>query len=155
MPTVTTDPDYLNGCYIIEHERHYGVLGFDVALDRLERYALDLWQDTKPVDELMTRMRQWRGDVRVYEKMRELERALVDRYEETGVRSYADLSPQLTGLEGWRVEVVTLEGTRRRFIVGKSTGPIPCHLEVRRIDSSGGSAAEREYKSVKTLEHVR
>ena len=59
----------------------------------------------------------------------------------TGARCTADLSPALFGLEGWRVEVTEPDGTQRRFIVGKSTGWMPCHLEIARRDSSGGPAA--------------
>jgi hypothetical protein len=156
MGKVRPDPTYgTGGCYIIEHEGGYSCLGFDVALDRLERYALDLRQDTEPVDRMMATFRPLRGTMAVYERMRALEVALVEREQTTGERSCAELSPQLIGLEGYRVEVVTTYGERRRFIVGKSTGPIPCHLEIARRDSSGGIAAAREYKSVKALERVR
>jgi hypothetical protein len=107
------------------------------------------------VDLLMARMRPLRGDMEVYETMRNLERELVSRAEKTGERSCAELSPQLIGLEGHRVEVTPMQGDNRRFIVGKSTGPIPCHLEIKRRDSSGGVPADREYKWVKALERVR
>lgn len=59
----------------------------------------------------------------------------------TGARCPAELSPALRGLEGWRVEVTEAYGNRRRFIVGTSTGWMPCHLEVARRDSTGGPAA--------------
>ncbi len=65
------------------------------------------------------------------------------------------LSPQLLGLEGWRVEVKTTYGETRRFIVGRSTGWRPCHIEVKRRTSFGGVGAEREYESVKRLYKVR
>lgn len=149
-PNVRPDPDYLDGCYIIEFDGGYSCLGFDNALDRIERYALDLRGDVEVVDALLARLRPLRGTMAVYDEMRDLERELAERG-----GAVADLSPQLAGLEGHRVEVVTMYDERRRFIVGKSTGPIPCHLEVKRIDSSGGIAAEREYKSVKVLERVR
>lgn len=71
--------------------------------------------------------------------------------EEEGWRSFSGLSPQLSGLEGVRVEVVSLSGEKRRFIVGKSTGYIPCHIERARSNSSGGPAAERRYASVKII----
>lgn len=71
------------------------------------------------------------------------------------VRSDASLSPQLMGLEGWRVEVVTDYGERRRFIVGKSTGWIPCHLEISRRSAFGGMAAEKHYQFVQKLYKVR
>ena len=71
------------------------------------------------------------------------------------VRDNSGLSPQLVGLEGWRVEVVTDYNEKRRFIVGKSTGWRPCHLEISRRDSYGGPAAENHYKSVTRLYYTR
>lgn len=144
---VTADADL--GLYVIERERSYSTLGFNVALDRLERYALDLYQDARPVDELMKRMRPKVGTMAVYEEVQTLTRLLVERYEETGERSMAELTPQLVGMEGWRVEVMRMNGEQARFIVGKSTGPIPCHLEVKRVDSMGGDPADKEYRSVR------
>ena len=61
-------------------------------------------------------------------------------HQETGKRCNADLTPQLVGLEGKRVEVVDRHGETRRFWVGKSTGWFPVHLEIARRDSSGGAA---------------
>jgi hypothetical protein len=71
------------------------------------------------------------------------------------LRDLSDLSPQLAGLEGYRVEVVTTYDETRRFIVGRSTGWRPCSLEITRRDSFGGPAAEKEYKSVRTLYKAR
>lgn len=59
----------------------------------------------------------------------------------TGNRCNAELNPSLIGLEGKRVEVIDKDGNRDRFYVGKSTGWMPCHLEIKRRDSSGGCAA--------------
>jgi len=70
-------------------------------------------------------------------------------------RDYSALSEQLTGLEGWRVEVVTTYGETRRFIVGMSTGWRPCHLEIARRNCYGGGAAEKEYASVRRLYYAR
>lgn len=58
----------------------------------------------------------------------------------TGQRCPAELTPQLVGLEGRRVEVAAPDGERARFWVGKSTGWMPCHLEVKTRRSSGGAA---------------
>lgn len=71
------------------------------------------------------------------------------------IRDLSDLTPQLTGLEGWRVEVVTTYGETRRFIVSRSTGWRPCHIEVKLRTSSGGFGADKEYASVRTLRKVR
>lgn len=55
-------------------------------------------------------------------------------------RDLSGLTPQLNGLEGWRVEVLDKDGHKRRFIVGRSTGWRPCHLEIARRTSLGGGA---------------
>jgi hypothetical protein len=74
--------------------------------------------------------------------------------EKLALRDLSDLSPQLVGLEGWRVEV-TIGDTKRRFIVGRSTGWRPCHLEVSRRSAYGGFPAERAYDSVRKLYKAR
>ncbi len=56
----------------------------------------------------------------------------------TRQRCPVQLSRQLIGLEGKRVEVVTPTGERSRFYVGKSTGWMPIHLEIKTRRSSGG-----------------
>ena len=66
-------------------------------------------------------------------------------------RDLSGLTPQLCGLEGWRVEVITEYDEKRRFIVGKSTGWKPCHLEVKTRRSMGGDCAEKSYKSIARL----
>lgn len=71
------------------------------------------------------------------------------------LRSEDGLTPQLKGCEGWRVEVETTYGETRRFIVGRSTGWKPCHIELKRVDSHSGIGAERAYKSVTRIERVR
>jgi hypothetical protein len=65
------------------------------------------------------------------------------------------LTKQLIGLENWRVEVVTIYGETRRFIVSRSTGWRPCHIELSRINAHGGVGAESEYRSVKKLYKAR
>lgn len=74
------------------------------------------------------------------------------------LRDNSDLCPQLAGLEGWRVEVLDHEldgGSTRRFIVGKSTGWRPCHLEISRRNSHGGFPAAKSYQSVRKLYKAR
>lgn len=65
------------------------------------------------------------------------------------------LTKQLLGREGWRVEVWDIDGTRRRFIVGRSTGVRPVHLELHNRRSRGGNPARREYLSVVNMRRVR
>lgn len=71
------------------------------------------------------------------------------------IRSNANLSPQLVGLEGKRVEVATIYDATRRFYVGRSTGWIPCHIEISRCNARGGPSADREYKSVRVIQGTR
>lgn len=60
-------------------------------------------------------------------------------------------SPQLRGLEGARVEVSTLEGETRRFIVGSSTGRVRVSLELANKRSRFGSVASPRYASVRVV----
>lgn len=71
-----------------------------------------------------------------------------------GPRDPRNLTPQLIGHEGWRVEVVNEDGRKYRFLVGRSMGWQPCHLELKRKDSEGGCPAEAEYRSVKRVSDV-
>lgn len=80
--------------------------------------------------------------------------------EKERLRDLSCLSPQLIGLEGWRVEVVRTYTTgepneKDRFIVGRSTGQQPIHLEIKTRRSHGGLPAEKTYKTVKPLLKVK
>ena len=80
----------------------------------------------------------------------------IPRHEREALRDNSGLTPMLNGLEGWRVEVVDDEGDKpRRFIVGKSTGWRPCHLEIASRRSTGGGAARTRYISVRKLYKAR
>ena len=81
--------------------------------------------------------------------------ALLSETDRAGLRDLSGLTPQLVGLEGWRVEVDTTYGETRQFIVGRSTGWRPCHTELPRRDSSGGFAADSEYVAVRRLYQAR
>ena len=71
------------------------------------------------------------------------------------LRSDAGLTPQLIGLEGWRVEVVYKYGDKRRFIVSRSTGWVPCHIELKGRASSGGMAVMgAPFQSIRKLYKV-
>lgn len=71
------------------------------------------------------------------------------------LRDLSGLTPQLIGLEGYRVEVVTTYDEKQRFIVSRSTGWRPCHICLARSTSSGGMAADQKYKSVRVIAKVR
>lgn len=68
----------------------------------------------------------------------------------------SDLRPELVGLEGCRIEATDAEGNRYRFIVGRSTGWKPIHLEIKRSNSLGGMACRSTgYTNVRVIERVR
>ena len=76
--------------------------------------------------------------------------------ERSAARSSAGLESQLIGYEGFRVEVVDRSGETRRFIVSRSSGWIPCHIELARRDSSSGiCVCGAPFQSVRKLYRVR
>jgi hypothetical protein len=116
--------------FVFEDGNGYSCLGFDVLHRKGEKLAQELNQHWK----------HRRGSKAAYRHYGRLVNQAKRRFEVSGVRSSSDLTPQLCGLEGRRVEVIGKSGERRRFQVGRSTGWIPCHLEIARRNCSGGSA---------------
>lgn len=96
------------------------------------------------------------GTLERYGQYRECLALAESEHKRTGWRSASELILELIGLEGKKVEVrhkwPSGEEERARFKVGKSTGFIPCHLELKRRNSSGGAAVcLGEILSVKVL----
>lgn len=135
--TVTVNPE--QQLYVIPEGRGYSCLGFDVLIERYNRLATEMGH--------LLFLPELRGSLSGYSAYQ----ALLDSARATNRRFRCELSPQLIGLEGRRVEVITLYNERRRFQVGKSTGWLPIHLELANRASSGGGAAEREYGSVRVI----
>ena len=124
----------------------YTTLGFDVLLGRVQRLQEHLGlQGALPE----------RGSIAAYDCYERLIVQAAKRYHDTGMTCLIELSPQLIGLEGHRVEVVTTWGETERFIVGRSTGWMPIHLSRKLRTSSGGFPCSRTYQSVKDLGKVR
>lgn len=116
--------------FTIECDAGCTCLGFDVCQKR--SIAMANWLGVKAPSSFSI------GTVEGYERYLELTELCRVRYQKTGERCPTELTTQLIGLEGRRVEVVDKWGEKRRFKVGKSTGWIPCHIELARSDSSGG-----------------
>jgi hypothetical protein len=123
--------------YVIPCGDGYSCLGFDVLLTRYGAIAEWLRKEGLQQDDLPP---ESRGSMRAYTAYRTLLNWAGAYCQRNKLRCPAELTPQLTGLEGKRVEVVDRHGERRRFLVGKSTGWLPIHLEIARRDSSGGPA---------------
>ncbi len=137
--------------YVIHHAVGFSALGFDVCLGRVNRILLEL--DMRGVD-APDAISLARGDLRTYDTYMILSDMLQADVKESGEPAICGLSPQLVGLEGHRVQVLDKFGEERNFIVGKSTGWMPCHLEIRH-GSSGGHACDMEYAEVEDLGPVR
>lgn len=114
--------------YVEPCGKGFSCLGFDHAKRQADAVAKWLNRPTEP---------HRLGSERAYAYYRRMMKAGGRHNRDTGDRCNADLVPALVGLEGRRVEC-RLYGEVRRFIVGKSTGWMPCHLEVKTKRSTGG-----------------
>lgn len=148
METVTLNTE--QGLYVIPAESGFSCLGFDVCAERSER--LDSWirQHWRTQEALPAR--QPAGTLAAYERYERLTAIAGRICTERGIRCEVDLTQQLTGLEGRRVEVVDRHNDKRRFIVGRSTGWMPIHLEIKTRRSLGGCAVfGAPFKSVRVV----
>lgn len=134
--------------YVLNHGTGYTCNGFDYL--NKQATALRDWyfeQDSQAIPQIPARV----GTKKHFEACQKVI-TQVSRYcNHKKIKCPAQLSPQLKGLEGRRVEVETLYGEIRRFNVGLSTGWLPIHLEVARANSTGGISAEQQYKSVRIV----
>lgn len=117
--------------FVIDEGKGFSCLGFDVVAERSRKLSKELDDIALP---------QTVGSVEALCEYERLIEGARRKNVATGWRSSSELTPELIGLEGKRVEVITEWGEKKRFYVGKSTGFIPCHLEIKRRNSSGGSA---------------
>lgn len=117
--------------FVIPCQGGYSCLGFAVCYERATKLAQELEQPL-PIAPI--------GSIDSYYEYQALLDTARGRHNKTGWRSESELIPQLKGLEGTRVEVVNCWGETQRFWVGKSTGFVPCHLEIKTRRSTGGCA---------------
>jgi hypothetical protein len=137
-------------------------LSFDVVMDRIERYSIELaGRGVLDASYIETPVRVQRGTMEAYDTYCNLRERLCRLVEETGERAVAELNPQLVGLEGCEVEVTETNmhwgPTRpRRFIVAVSDGSIPSHLEVA-LDGKCTRRAlgDGEYRTVNRIRKAR
>ena len=129
----------------------FSCLGFDVLAERALKLKDWLCRTSSDVPAWPVPEADALGTIEAYENYQALLRMAEAYCQSKHVRCPVELTPQLIGLEGKRVEVVDMDGQTRRFIVGKSTGWMPCHLEIARRDSTGGGAASGPFKSVRVV----
>lgn len=118
--------------YVLPCGKGYTFLGFDYAEKERGKVLAWLGQPVTPV-EVGTE-----AAFAAYESAMDAGRR---HNRNTGERCPADLIPQLDIYLGWRVEVQSSDGTKRRFNVGRSTGWMPCNIEVYNRRSYGGPRA--------------
>jgi hypothetical protein len=124
--------------YVIPAQpKGYTCLGFDVLTGRYNAIAAWLRREGLDASDLPP---ESRGSRSAYTGYLMLMRRASGYCQRNHLRCPAELTRQLIGLEGKWVEVVDRDGQRRRFIVGKSAGWLPCHLEIARRNSHGGPA---------------
>ena len=144
----------------IRYYRDYGEDGEQI-LGKLERGEIRIGEptDLKPGDRVVVIDDGTRYAIDdTMNDLRNMTQAIWNKtpeHQKEKLQDLSGLSPQLTGLEGWRVEVLTSYGETRRFIVGRSTGWRPCHIELKSRASTGGPSAEKLYDVVRTLYRAR
>jgi hypothetical protein len=145
MKKKTIKIDKKSEMYVFVYEKYSSCLGFDVCIKRRDALALELGHPELTLAK--------RGTLKANKELNKLYAIAREKNKATGWRSSSELTPELIGLEGKRVEVVTSWGEKNRFIVGKSTGFIPCHLEIKtRRSSGGGSVCGSPFKSLRIIQ---
>jgi len=142
--------DIENKLFVLEFDKGYSGLGFEVCHQRATRLAKEL-KKTAPLPLDVTDVEKLHSLKLYYDSLCEVVR---QRNLKTGWRSKSELTPQLIGLEGAVVQVIDSNDENRTFIVGKSTGFIPCHLELEcYLADGGGSVYGAPFKSIKVIKH--
>lgn len=116
--------------YVIPCGNGFSCLGFDVLMRKAKNLA----------DELGLTFKAKKGTLNAYFEYSEILAAASKKHLQTGWRSKSELFAPFIGNEGKRVEVIYTHGEVQRFTIGKSTGFIPCHLIIKRSNSTGGEA---------------
>ena len=136
------------GCFIIGAGGGFSCLGFEVV-ENTRRPVVE-WLAREGVN--LAPFEGEAGTPAAFMAHREALEAARVHFDKTGRRCPAELTPQLIGKEGARVEVVDSYGETRRFTVGRSSGWIPCHLELASKRASGGaSVSGAPFQSVRVL----
>jgi len=147
MTTVTRNKE--QSLYVINHGKGYTCLGFDVAFNKLQALHNEL---SPMLAKPLKPMAKYKGTMKVYNDLHKLQLIAQELNIKHSITFKSELTKQLIGFEGRRVEVIDSYGDTRRFKVGKSTGWMPCHLELANSRSTGGmSVMGTPFKSVRVI----
>ena len=131
---ITVNPE--SRLYVTPCGNGYTCHGFDVV----ERLIAALVAEGRPAPTNPAPV----GTPERYGQYREICNLAELEFRTTGKRSAVELTPELIGKEGRRVEVThqweSGEKETTRFKVGKSTGWMPCHTQLANVRSHGGPA---------------
>ena len=117
--------------FVFQEGKYFSCLGFQVVLKKGKKLAEEMGI-------VCPKFRKGsKASLKFYRKMTDL---AFKRHKQTGWKSKSDLFEPFIGNEGKRVEVTYNWGETERFIIGKSTGWIPCHLVIKKSNSSGGTS---------------
>lgn len=134
--------------FVIRCSGGYSCLGFDVVQDRSQRYQR--WLTEHGIDEVPNVFPA--ASIASYHAYRLLLDKVLETCRLRNIRCDVQLTPQLIGKEGCRVEVVDRYGDKRRFRVGRSIGSIPVHLELANTRSRcGGAVTGAPFRSVRLI----
>ena len=135
--------------YVIPCGDGFTCLGFDVLIRKAN--AVAAWLENFGF-RFMYVPDAWRGTMPAYKLYTDIMEAAGEFSKRSGHRCPAELIPEFIGREGRRVEVVDKYGETRRFVIGKSCGWMPCHLELKnKRSSSGGAVSGYPFKSLRFL----
>ena len=149
LPTRPVTVNTKQELYVIPCGEGFTCLGFDVLSNR--HRLVEAWLLAQGVIDADFPP-EARGSLAAYNSYIKLLHQAEAYCHRANTQCPVELTPQLVGLEGQRVEVVDCDGERRRFQVGKSTGWMPCHLEIARRTNSGGPAVMgRPFQSIRVL----
>jgi hypothetical protein len=131
--------------YVIPCGNGYSCYGFEVLKNKLNKLAKEYNREDLSVKRL--------GTIKTYNNYLKVIKIAEKRFKTENYRSKSELIPEFIGKEGKRVEVITIYGKKQRYIIGKSSGFIPCHLEIKQRNSSGGgSVIGYPFKSITFLD---
>lgn len=131
------------GVFVIHSGNGYSCLGFEVCAMKCSalRKELNLPESILEI-----------GTIEAYNEYKET----VEIARKSGKRYTSELHPKLIGLEGYRIQC-EMYGETVRFNVGKSTGFIPCHLQIHNARSLGGYgiSANAEIENIVIIRKIR
>lgn len=133
--------------YVMKTGSGFSCYGFNVLHEKAKRIAVYMNSKGIGIPEIKSRI----GSKSHFDQCNRVISLATKYCTANHIKCPTELSEQLKGKEGRRVEVETMSGEVLRFKVGKSTGWLPVHLMLANSRSTGGAAAPREFKRITVI----